>query len=84
MCVTEALLDEIHVLLQACMERLAAAELLPLPHSHQSHFHVGYHPILFRTTIFSERDKFISFDIIVLNNVYMYYTMHKGELNGGY
>ena len=34
--------------------------------------------------IFTERDKSVFFNVVVLNNVYMYYTIHVSELNGGY
>ena len=59
--------------------------LVLLHHHHQSHcLHVCCHLILLSATIFSERDKSVHFNIIALNNVYVYYTMHVGELNGGY
>ena len=78
MLVAEALSDEI--LLQTCTEHLAAewgtftTTGVTFDH-HQSHcLHVHCRSISFRTTVFSERDQSIRFDVIVLNNVYMYYS----------
>ena len=77
-CVAEALFDEI--LLQNLYGASGCHELLLLPHHHQSHCH-HVHPNLFRTTIFSERDKSAHVNMVVLSNVYVYYTMNVGEWN---
>ena len=76
MCVAEALLNKV------LLHNLYGAS-----GCHMSYFHYrviirvtrGCERIWFRTSIFSEGGKFVRFDIVALDNVYMYYAVHVGN-----